>query len=78
MALIHHDISEDLPEKSAGRAALSSMDLVDMVGGGAEGCYGKGWMGGTGGIIKGWLGGARVLWVRLGGVMGTGPTGGAL
>ena len=31
MALIHHDASEDLPEKSVGRAALSSMDLVDIV-----------------------------------------------
>ena len=62
MALIHHDILEDLPEKSAGRAALSSVDLVDMVGGGAEGCYGEGWVGGTGGVIRGWLGGMRVLW----------------
>ena len=41
MALIHHDASEDLLEKSAGRAALSSMDLVDMVGGGAAGCCGE-------------------------------------
>ena len=74
MALIHHDASEDLPEKSAGRAALSSVDLVDMVGGGAEDCCGKGWVGGTGGVIRGWLDGGRVLWERL----GAGPTGGIL
>ena len=61
MALIHCDASEDVPEKLAGRAALSSVDLVDMVGGGAEGCCGEGWVEGTGGVIKGWLGGARVL-----------------
>ena len=78
MALIYCDASEDLPEKSAGRAALSSMDLVDMVGGGAEGCCDEGWVGDTGGVIKGWLDGARVLWVRLGGAMDAGPTGGAL
>ena len=53
MALIHNDASEDLPEKLAGRAALSSMDLVDMVGGGAEGCCGEGWIGGIGGVIRG-------------------------
>ena len=70
MALIHHDASEDLPEKSMGRAALSSMNLVDMVGGGAKGCCGEGWIGGTGGIIGGWLGGMRILWVGL----GIGPT----
>ena len=74
MALIHCDASEDLPEKSAGRAALSSVDLVDMVGGGAEGCFGEGWVGGVGGVIKGWLGGGRVLWRRL----DTEPTGGIL
>ena len=32
--MIHQDTSEDLPKKSAGRAALSSV-LEDMVGGGA-------------------------------------------
>ena len=53
MALIHHDASENLPEKLAGRAALSSVDLVDMVDGGAEGCCGRGWVGGTGGVIRG-------------------------
>ena len=74
MALIHRNASEDLLEKSAGRAALSSVDLVDMVGGGAEGCCGEGWMGGTGGVIRGWLGGMKVLWGRL----GMGPTGGIL
>ena len=74
MALIHHDVSEDLPEKSVGRTALSSMDLVDMVGGGAEVCCGKSWVGGTGGVIRGWLGETKVLWGRL----GTGPTGGIL
>ena len=78
MALIHHDASKDLPKKSAGRAALSSMDLVDMVDGGAEDYCGKGWVGGTGGVIKGWLGGARIFWVKLGGAMDAGPTGGAL
>ena len=70
MALIHRDASEDLSEKSMGRAALSFMDLVDMVGGGAKGCCGKGWIGGTGGVIGGWLGEMRVLWVGL----GIGPT----
>ena len=74
MALIHCDVSEDLPEKLVGRAALSSVDLVDMVGGGAEGCCGEGWMGGTGGVIRDWLGGAKVLWGRL----GAEPTGGIL
>ena len=74
MALIHCDTSEDLPEKSVGRAALSSMDLVDMVGGGAEGYCGEGWVGGAGGVIRGWLGGTRVFWVGL----DTGPTGGLL
>ena len=74
MALIHCDASEDLPEKSVERAALSSMDLVDMVGGGAEGCCGEGWVGGTGGVIRGWLGGTKVLWGRL----DAGPTGGIL
>ena len=74
MALIHCDASEDLPEKSAGRAALSSMDLVDMVGGGAKGYCGEGWVGGTGGVIRGWLGRMRVLWIKL----GTGPTRGIL
>ena len=74
MTLIHCDASEDLPEKSAERAALSSVDLVDMVDGGAEGCCGKGWVGGAGGVIRGWLGGGRILWGRL----GAGPTGGIL
>ena len=74
MALIHRDVSEDLLEKSAERAALSSVDLVDMVGGGAAGCCGKGWMGGTEGVIRGWLGGMKVLWRRL----GAGSTGGIL
>ena len=74
MALIHCDVSEDLPEKLVGRAALSSVDLVDMVGGGAEGCCGEGWMGGTGGVIRDWLGGAKVLCGRL----GAEPTGGIL
>ena len=52
MALIHCDASEDLPKKSAGRAALSSVNLVDMVGGGAKCCCGKGWVGDTGGVIR--------------------------
>ena len=74
MALIHHDASEDLLEKSAGRATLSSVDLVDMVGGGVEGCCGEGWVGGTEGIIRSWLGRMKVLWGRL----DVGPTGGTL
>ena len=74
MALIHRDASEDLPEKSAGRAALSSVDLVDMVDGGAADCCGEGWVGGTENVIRGWLGGTKVLWGRL----DTGPTGGTL
>ena len=44
MVLIYCDTSEDLSKKSVGRAALNSVDLVDMMGGGAEGCYGKGWV----------------------------------
>ena len=74
MALIHHDTSEDLPEKSVGRAALSSVDLVDMVDSGAKGYCGEGWVGGTGGVIRGWLGRTKVLWGRL----GAEPTGGIL
>ena len=74
MALIHHDMSEDLPEKSVGRATLSSVNLVDMVGSGAEGCCGKGWLGGTGGVIGVWLDGIKILWRRL----DAGPTGGTL
>ena len=35
MALLHHEASEDFPEKLAGRAALSSVVLVVIVGGGA-------------------------------------------
>ena len=53
MALIHQGASDDLPEKSAGRAALSSVVLVDIVGGRARGCCGRGWLGGAGGAIKG-------------------------
>ena len=53
MALIHQEASDDLPEKSAGRAALSSMVLVDIVGGRAGGCCGGGWLGGVGGAIEG-------------------------
>ena len=44
MALIHRTASEGSPEKSAGRAALSSVALVDMGvtggAGGAGGCLG--------------------------------------
>ena len=41
MALIHRTASEGSPEKSAGRAALSSVALVDMgTAGGAGGCLG--------------------------------------
>ena len=46
MALFHRGASEDLPEKSAGRAALSSVVLVVMVGGGM---VVWGWTGITGG-----------------------------
>ena len=38
MALIHHDASEDLLEKSAGRATLSSVDPKGVI---------RGWLGGT-------------------------------
>ena len=57
-----------------GRAALSSVDLMDMVDSGGEGCCGEGWVGGTRGVIGGWLGGMKVLWGRL----DAGPTGGTL
>ena len=41
MALIHRTASEGSLEKSAGRAALSSVALVDIgVTGGAGGCFG--------------------------------------
>ena len=42
MALIHRTASEGSPEKSAGRAALSSVALVDIgiAGGGAGGACG--------------------------------------
>ena len=53
MALIHWGVLDDLPEKSAERAALSSVVLVDIVGGRARGCYGGGWLGGAGGAIEG-------------------------
>ena len=53
MALIHRGALDDLPEKSAGRAALSSMVLVDIVGGRARDCCGGGWLGGAGGAIEG-------------------------
>ena len=53
MALIHWGVSDDLPEKSAGRAALSSVVLVDIVGGRARGCCGGGWLGGAGSVIEG-------------------------
>ena len=49
MALIHRTASEGSPEKSAGRAALSSVALVDIgvAGGGAGGACGC--LGGAGG-----------------------------
>ena len=48
MALIHRTASEGSPEKSAGRAALSSVTLVDIgVAGGAGGACGC--LGGAGG-----------------------------
>ena len=48
MALIHRTASEGSPEKSAGRAALSSVALVDMgTTGGARGAGGC--LGGAGG-----------------------------
>ena len=46
MALIHRTVSEGSPEKSAGRAALSSWALVDIGvtggAGGTRGCLGAG------------------------------------
>ena len=42
MALIHWDASNDFPEKSARRAALSSVVLDDIAGGGVKGCCGRG------------------------------------
>ena len=42
MALIHQNALDDFPEKLVGRAALSSVVLEDIVGGGAEGCCGEG------------------------------------
>ena len=53
MALIHWGALDDLPEKSAGRATLSSVVLVDIVGDMAGGCCGGGWLGGAGGVIGG-------------------------
>ena len=49
MALIHRTASEGSPEKSAGRAALSSVALMDIgvAGGGAGGACGC--LGGAGG-----------------------------
>ena len=58
MALIHHTASEGSPEKSAGRAALSSVVLVDMDvadGAGTRGCLGG--AGGTAlclGVLGNW------------------------
>ena len=48
--MIHLDASEDLPEKSAGRAALSSV-LEDMVGGGTA--SGVNAAGGAVGVVLG-------------------------
>ena len=53
MALIHRTASVGSPEKSAGRAALSSVALVDIgvagVTGGAGGA--RGCLGGAGGTV---------------------------
>ena len=59
MALIHRTASAGSPEKSAGRAALSSVVLVDM---GVTGA-----MGGAGGA-RGCLGGAGGTALCLGGL----------
>ena len=68
MALIHRTASEGSPEKSAGRAALSSVALVDMgTAGGA---------GGTGGCLGGAGGTALCLGVLgAGGTVGSGEDG---
>ena len=84
MALIHREASEDFPEKSARRAALSS-DLVDITGvveGAIVGVIGMAGMGGPGlRWSDGWLGVIGVLGfaggVRFGyrGYDGSGLTG---
>ena len=53
MALIHHTAPAGSPEKSAGRAALSSVVLVDMGVAGTTGGAGgmKGCLGGAGGTV---------------------------
>ena len=53
MALIYRGALDDLPEKSAGRATLSSVVLVDIMRGRTGGCCGGGWLGGAGGAIEG-------------------------
>ena len=66
MALIHRTASEGSPEKSAGRAALCSVALVDMGAGDGAGGAG-GCLGGAGGTalclgvlgVKGTLGGGE-------------------
>ena len=50
MALIHRTASEGSPEKSAGRAALSSVALVDIDTTGGAGGTG-GCLGGAGGTV---------------------------
>ena len=70
MALIHRTASEGSPEKSAGRAALSSVALVDIgVAGGTGGTCGC--LGGAGGTAL-CLG---VLGVEGAVVVGTGEDG---
>ena len=69
MALIHREILEDFPEKSAGRAAFSSdlVDITGVVGGATVGVIGAVSMGvlGLGGATVG-LGLLGVLWGLLG------------
>ena len=70
MALIHHTASVGSPGKSVGRAALSSVVLVDMgvtgVNGGTKGM--KGCLGGAGGTAL-CLGGQGVWGIGVEGAM---------
>ena len=81
MALIHQEASEDFPEKSAGRATLSSVDFNMVIWGVGWGCWGDGggFWGGTvgaepsGGIrwcFGGCWGGGGCFW---GGAVDAGP-----
>jgi hypothetical protein len=77
MALIHRMASAGSPEKSAGRAALSSMVLVDMgvTGGGARGTGGTVAEVGVAGGAALCLGGLGYRGTGAGGACGTGVEG---